>query len=203
MLKSEPLQQLLGILGTLDFEENGRMRVVSVRWSADRLAVRFHVDHGTEETSTWQLRFTGVLEHLFTDVVNECGLNIWDGDHPAIDQYVQPREFLHFASAPQDPHHVVGELWAAHVKLVDDWIPFERYFNGEVALHQLLASGSGLLAKGPVFLLSAYASILENAGCRPTRQALPPARLVQTATLTHFGESYVVAEKVIVRKLAA
>ena len=202
MLKSKTLQQLLGIIWTTEFEENGRMRVVSVQWTADRLTVRFHVDHGTEEASNWQLRFTGVLEYLFTEDVHECGLNIWDRDHPAIDQYVQPREFLHFASAPRDPHRVVGELWAAHVKLADDWIPFDRYFNGEVALHELLASGSGLLATGPEFLISAYASILENEGCRPTRKAISPARLVRSATLAHFGESYVVAEKVIVRKLA-
>lgn len=178
------------------------MRVVSTHWSADRLTVRLHVDHGTEEKSDWQLRFTNVVDYLFADVYS-CGLNVWVDDHPAIQQYVQTSEYLHFAAAPEDSHHVVGELWAAHRELADDWIPFDRYLNLESPLDQLLASGSGLLATGPAFLIAAYSDVLEKEGCRPTRTELPAPRFFQTATMTHFGESYVIAEHVSARKLSS
>ena len=177
------------------------MRVVSAHWSADRLTVRLQVDHGTDETSAWQLRFTRVIEHLFADVY-DCGLNIWYRDHPAIDQYLQSRAFLHFAAAPTDPDRVVGRLWANHVQLVDDWIPFERYINQELPLPTLLASGSGLVATGPLFIIEAYAEILESEYCEPTIKELPSARAA-SASLTHFGESYVIAEGVTARRLPA
>jgi hypothetical protein len=202
MERMDPMQQLLAIVKTGEFEDCGRMRVVSAHWSADRLSVRLQVDHGTDESSAWQLRFTRVLEHLFADVYN-CGLNIWRREHPAIDQYLQPRAFLHFAAAPIDPHRVAGRLWADHVQVVDDWIPFERYINRELPLPTLLASGSGLVATGPMFIIKAYEAILESENCKPTMKELPRARAIKSATLTQFGESYVIAEDVVARRLAA
>jgi hypothetical protein len=199
-MKPDELDQLLAIIGIGEFEDNGRMRVVSVHWSSDRLTVRLQVDHGTGENSSWQLRFTGVFEYLFADVYH-CGLNIWRGAHPAIDQYLQPREFLHFASAPADPHRVVGKLWAAHVAIAEDWIPFDRYLNRALPLLDLLAGGVGLLATAPRFLISAYVDVLEKENCRPTRQALPKRHSVTSVLLAHFGGSTVVAQQVVAKRL--
>lgn len=202
MATNDSLSDLLTIVHSGEFEDTGRMRVVSAHWSATRLTIRLQLDHGTDAVSAWQLRFTGILEYLFADVYN-CGLNVTSADHPAIDQYLQAREFLHFGSAPNDPHHVVGELWAAHSRLTSDWIPFDRYLNREIPLHQLLGSGSGLLATGPTFLIAAYADVLETNGCRPTRKTLATPPRTAAATLTHFGDSYVVAEQVVARRLPA
>ena len=196
------LPDLLKILGTVEFEDHGRMRVVDVHWSTDRIEVRLQVDEGTDQASSWQIRFRGVLEQKFT-VIDQCGLNVWRGNHPAIDQYQTPREFLHFGAAPLAPHEVIGRLWAAHVALVDDWIPFERYLNCELPLADLLACGSGLLATGPAFLISAYVPILEDAGCMPAVKRLPTRRKPGALALTHFGESYVISEEIIVRRIAA
>lgn len=201
-MTSDSLPELLAIVATSDFKDNGQMRVDTVEWSGSDLTVGLQLDHGTDEKSAWELRFTGVLEHLFADVSN-CGLNVWHVDHPVLDQYVQPRESLHFASAPRDAMHVIGELWVAHRELVDDWIPFDRYLNDDLPLERLLASGSGLLATGPTFLIARYADILKAQGCRPRRRPVVTGRVVESATLTHFGESYVVAARVMASRVAA
>jgi hypothetical protein len=195
------MDELLALLHTVEFEDNGDMRIVHAHWSGDRLVLRAQVDHGDETRSSWQLRFTGVLESSLTVLV-QCGLNIWQ-DHAAIDQYTRRRQFLHFSAAPTNPDAVVGQLWAAHSDLAGDWIPFERYLNGELPLAKLLASGSGLLATGPDFLISAYAAVLERNGCRPSTRVLPKGRQLTTVSMAHFGESFVIAESIAARRIGA
>src|SRR3954454_8124571 len=102
MQVNNALLELQEILATGEFEDNGRMRVVSAHWSADRLDIRLQIDHGTDQNSGWHLRFRDVLEYAFSDVYN-CGLNVWHGNHPAIEQYIDARAFLHFAQPPHDP----------------------------------------------------------------------------------------------------
>ena len=198
---SHSLDELRAIIESLRFEEFGDMRIVHAHWSAGRLVLRAELDHGDGNRSAWQLRFTDVLEHSITEVAN-CGLNIWH-DHVVIDQFTRPRLFLHFGAAPADADALIGQLWSAHTALADDWIPFDRYLNQQVPLNGLLKSGSGLLATGPDFLISAYADVLDRNHCLPSRGSLSEGRHLQSATMAHFGESYVVAQSLLVRRLAA
>jgi hypothetical protein len=196
------VQTLLQAIDDADLEHNGRLRVVSAHWSAGgRLTVRFQLDDGESQRSAWRLRFDGVLESMLRDVFN-CGLNIWHGDHPAIDQYTQQHEHLHFAGTAGDPDRLVGQLWAAHRKLVDDWIPFDCYLSGG-PLRELFASGSGLLATGPTFIVEEYAKVLVANGCQPIRLVRPSAPRAQHASLAHFGESFVIAEEISARQLTS
>src|SRR5947209_297645 len=126
MTTADALPDLLAILATEEFEEHGNMRIAAAHWSADRLDVRMQVDDGRGEHSGWNLRFRGVLEYTLAKADN-CGLNVRRSDHPAIDQHTDVRAFLHFGAAPADPFRVVGRLLSAHLELVDDWIPFDRY----------------------------------------------------------------------------
>jgi hypothetical protein len=138
-----------------------------------------------------------VLEYKLADVFR-CGLNIWHEDHPAIDQFTQQHEYLHFAGAAADPDRLMGELRAAHRKLVDHWIPFGRYCRGA---RSLFTSSSGLAATGPAFIVEEYAEVLAANGCQPIRLVQPVAPRAQHATLAHFGESYVIAEEIGARRL--
>lgn len=150
--------------------------------------------------SAWKLRFSGVVEQQLSVIV-DCGLNVWR-HHVVLDQYTRRREFLHFAQRPGNADEVIGQLWRAHTAAVDDWIPFDRYLNRELQLAELLASGSGLLATGPDFLIDPYERVMRDFGCQPCRLALPgPPRLSQ-GLLAHFGESYVVAEQLTVQRIA-
>ena len=198
---SRSLDELLAIIESLQFEECGDMRIVHAHWSGGQLTLRVQLDHGDGNRSAWQMRFADVFEHSLTEVAN-CGLNIWH-DHVVIDQFIRPRLFLHFGAAAANADELVGQLWSAHTALVDDWIPFDRYLNQEVPIHGLLRSGSGVLATGPDFLISAYAEVLDRNHCLPSQVVLNEGRHLQSATMTHFGESYVVAQNLLVRRLAA
>jgi hypothetical protein len=200
-MTTDRLEDLLEIAGTGEFEDCGHMRLTNIHWSADRVDIRLRLDHGTGQASTWQLRFRDVLEQKFT-AIDHCGLNVWRENHPAIDQYTQSRQFLHFGAAPAAPDEVVGRLWAAHLAVADDWIPFERYLNRELPLAELLAGGAGLLATGPAFLIEAYAAVVEKAQCMPTVNGLPNRTRLKRAVLTHFGDSYVISEEVNALRIA-
>jgi hypothetical protein len=176
------------------------MRIVDAHWSGRRLILRADIWMGEAHHSAWKLRFSGVVEQSLSVVV-ECGLNIWR-EHPVLDQHMRRREFLHFGRSPDNLDEVIGQLWRAHVGVVDDWIPFDRYLNHEVPLAELLASGSGLLATGPDFLIAAYEGVMERVGCRPSRLPLPTPPRLTHGLVAHFGESYVVAEQFTAQRIA-
>src|SRR5258707_1945643 len=150
------LRQLLDIISTVEFEHDGRLLIQAATWYEDSLDLRFRVDHGTDETSTWPLHCANVIEYLLTDVRYQIGLNIWSRDHPLIDQYVQPLEGVYSSKRAADPDNVVGQLWAAHEGLVADLIPFDRYIHRGLPLRELLASGHALIATAPTFLANVY-----------------------------------------------
>ena len=93
---------------------------------------------------------------------------------------------------------VLAALQQAHVKAVDDWIPFDRYLqiNTPYTLPYFApVSGDNFFCKGPDFLLRVYANALSAAGQqvqllrgRRNRRALRPQVL-------HFGSSYIVADR--------
>ena len=55
---------------------------------------------------------------------------------------------------------VVGALLNQHVQLVDNWIPFERFLNGNPV--EMVGGKYGMLARGPLALIESYAKILES-----------------------------------------
>jgi hypothetical protein len=191
------LMRFLKIVHSLPFEENGNMQVRTAAWDGDTLRLQFEVDDGEDRINHWDVTFSGVLELHLADVV-QCGFRIHRGRHSAIHQYTQPREQLYFAAAPDDPDRVVGQLWAAHRAVADDWIPFDRFLNCELPPAALLATGSGLLASGPRFLIDAYARVLKQQRCAPSRVELAREKRPRRALLAHFSESYVIAETLTV-----
>lgn len=189
------LHELLEITRTGEFEDNGTLVLQSSTWRDDSVELEFRVDHGTDVTSFWTLHCSGVIEYFLRDAHYQLGLNIRESEHPVIDQHTEPREGVYISKAPKDSDKVVGQLWAAHVKYVDDWISFDRYLNTELPLRTLLESGNALLASAPTFLASVYIEVLESNRCEPSRVPAGPARAA-SAQLAHFGDSYVVASRI-------
>ncbi|MFZ2490139.1 MAG: hypothetical protein WA208_01510 [Thermoanaerobaculia bacterium] len=195
------LHELLEITCTGEFEDNGTLALQSSTWRDDALELGFRVDHGTGVISFWTVQCSGVIEYALRDAHYQIGLNICESDHPVIDQHTESREGVYISKAPKSSDTVVGQLWAAHVRRVDDWISFDRYLNTEVLLQTLLESGNALIASAPAFLASAYLQVLESNRCAPSRVPAGPAR-ASSARLVHFGDSYVVAARVTASRSA-
>jgi hypothetical protein len=82
-------------------------------------------------------------------------------EHPLLLEYNAPHEYLHFSSAPARPEEVVGRLYLAHHEVIGDWRPLSRVLNPSIGqgmtLPTLLGGGRGMLARGPVPVVSALA----------------------------------------------
>ena len=180
------------LLATLD-----EMELAAAVWSRRSLTLTFDLK---KPAARWELRCSGVLESHLGDP-HRCGLNVWHEDHAALDQYVEPQVRLRFSRAAEDPEHVIGALWRAHMRVSNDWIDFERYLDRTRPLEELLASSTGgVLAEGPAFLIAAYAKVLAENGCRPRRNVIAKPQAGR-ATMIHFGESFVVARRITAREL--
>jgi len=195
------IHELLEITRTGEFEDNGTLALQSSTWTGASMELGFRVDHGTDVTSFWTLHCSDVIEYSLRDAHYQIGLNIHEADHPAIDQYTESREGVYLSKAAAESERVVGQLWAAHLECVDDWIPFDRYLNCELPLRTLLESGNALVASAPSFLASVYFEVLASNRCEPSRVPAGAARAA-SAQLAHFGESYVVAARVAATRTA-
>ena len=191
--ENEMLEQLLQIVGSGEYEDNGNLATIAASWTGDALELRISVDHGNDETSVWLISCDHVLEYRLAESRYQIGLNVWRGDHPALNQYTSAFEGLYISSPANDADRAVGQLWSAHVETVGDWIEFERYLNRELALRTLLSSPSALVAQGPTFLMLVYEAALVSNGCSTSRVPVVRHRREETPELIHFGESYVIA----------
>lgn len=80
----------------------------------------------------------------------------WTAEHPLLLNHNSERGSLFFTSSPDNPHEVVGVLYQTHENLFRGWRPLRDYINHCGQTHQILASGNGLLARGPLPLLELY-----------------------------------------------
>lgn len=116
--------------------------------------------------------------------------------HPLLWRYDQDEEELYFQGLPADVHATIGRLEVANSTAGRGWIAFGALFNKETPLHVLLASGSGLLARGPSPMIKAYRGVLETAGLRCSALNQGSMSLPDTNTSPHvlvMGRSYIVA----------
>jgi hypothetical protein len=123
--------------------------------------------------------------------------------HVTARQHTDTHQALSFVGKPTSATECVVGLLQAHRVASEGWIPFERYLNSELALLELLVSGSGLLADGPSFLVTRYAEVLDRFGVRTNLLEPRSARIwsgthwrdtpTTLATLI-VGETFFVAE---------
>jgi len=59
---------------------------------------------------------------------------------------------------------VVGNLYEAHRREAGEWYSLQEFINAEVLTSELLHSGTGLVAQGPIPLLEIYEEVVERHG---------------------------------------
>jgi hypothetical protein len=85
-------------------------------------------------------------------------------EHPLLWEYHHDHASGYFSGAPADSFAAVGAIAEAHRSVMGDWYSFTRYLNCSVSPKNLLESGSGLLAQGPLPLLEIYKEALAGFG---------------------------------------
>ena len=81
-----------------------------------------------------------------------------EGD-PLLWEHNEQHGGLYFSNAPANTHEIIGRMFEAHQSVLGTWRPFESYISATTAI---LASGCGLLARGPRPLLEVYQASLHG-----------------------------------------
>lgn len=116
--------------------------------------------------------------------------------HPLLWSHQQDELELYVQGEVADPHGILGRLQARHETLAHGWIPFEACLNAAAPPHQILASGSGMLARGPQTLITAYQEVLAAGGARCSvlsRGSFADADVEDGPRVLLLGKSFIVA----------
>ncbi len=180
------------------------------------LAIHFEdeKDNGTEKYSLWEVKCSGIRKQKI--VLGDClSYDFSDEkfDHILKWKYTKPYRSISFYGKPKSSLEVIGGLYKVHIETVENWIPFDTFFNMSLKLENLLSGGFGLLAERvPEPLAFAYENTLKNYGvsakCSKPRLATYWGGEKQTnrivpVSLLILGESEIIAEKIEMREISS
>lgn len=156
------MEKLLALIAEAGDEEDVVIRLSEAKWLGTSLQLHLAVTILDSAPETWKVRCEDVLVYTLRDEsANWLELT---GDHPVLWEFKQETASAYFYQAPVNADAAVGALYEAHQNAVGSWIRFGQHLNSPPGLSRLLAAGSGLLAEGPVSLLSLYKETLHRFG---------------------------------------
>lgn len=159
------LTDFLELTGTLEYEEHGWSTITSADWNVSDLIllVRVRVP-GSPDRLFWvscsQPRSYQVIAMTTDQSV------LLTSEHAVLWPHNQKQGELYFNGTASDATSLLGALIESQREVVGDWFPIDRFLNLPGRSADILRSGHGLLATGPVMLLDRYASVLDNYGIR-------------------------------------
>jgi len=112
-------------------------------------------------------------------------------DHATLWEYQHDTAQAFFYGTPQNADACVGALYTAHVRSVGSWIEFIRFFNSTSSLRDMLKTGGGLLARGPIPILEVYKEALRDLGVDVDIRFPRPNKIPGVQALI-IGKSYFV-----------
>ena len=201
------MQPLLSLTETLEFEEYGGIRLLSVEFPERGARIRLRVWPGDlsdqNRWADWEIETPQAF-----DVRLEMGridrLSLKD-DHFLLSAFRAGTADLAFHGRPDAPSAVVAAMLSAHWQVAGNWIPFGKGLNGLGPI-ELLATGGGILATGPRALIDAYAEVLDRFGLEPS--LLPGPRqgrmdaVPRDLSVLLLDSSYVIGAGFAARELA-
>ena len=162
------LDELIEIIHSTEFEErDASVDLASVRLEGDVLSLSFNLisfGEDEEQDQAWEVECIGLLAHQLS--LGSCQqFDVYD-DHALLWPYIYPQSSVSFYGEAPDPHAVVGALYSRHMELVGQWVPFNRFLNGDPVA--MVKGRYGMFAAGPMPLIEAYAAVLEEFGISAT-----------------------------------
>jgi hypothetical protein len=163
---SDRMDKLLAVIAEIGDDEDVLIQFRGATWSGTSLQLQLAVSELNSEVDSgpgiWDVHCESVLAHALS---NESAhwLELAD-DHALLWDFKHESASAFFYRAPLNAEAAVGALYEAHHKAVGSWITFGKHLNGSPGLSKLLAAGNGLLAKGPLPLLTLYKETLRSHG---------------------------------------
>jgi hypothetical protein len=163
----------------------GWVRVDAVGRELGGIVISFGVYAGKRgrRLLSQDIRCRGVLETHICDL-DGGGIGLYSSGHPAARQYADQPALLRCVLGDRAAAGL-GAMLSAHLRLADDWIPFDRYVR---------ETKDPLVVRGPAFVVRGYATAPRRLGLAPKVSAAGRARRhVLRCRVLHFGNSFVVA----------
>jgi hypothetical protein len=160
-------KELENIFSTPEFEEEGGIFISGTHWFSDDLKIEFVIKTGVEQQKQlWEVQVKGVRDELIkSDTADK--LELFE-EHPLLWTYNQRQTNLYFGQSTSRPYELFTDIYAIHLRLTKNWIPFNKNINTNVSIIDLCKSPSGLFASGPNKLMEQYQKILMSHDMNPT-----------------------------------
>jgi hypothetical protein len=199
------MDKLLALISEIgqDDDYDTVVRFGSAARSGSGLELRLEVSTFNLEASTRNLevRCEDVLAYAIRDeAASSLALT---SDHPLLWRFTHDSASAFFYGTPPDTYAAMGALYEAHRNAVGDWFSLETHLNDGIELRKLLSGGNGLLAEGPLPLLTVYKDVLSRYGVEveirgpypPGGTMSPPSvqsRLRSETKALLIGDSYII-----------
>ena len=175
------------------YTEGNWARLDEVRRATKNVSLMFGVYKGQrgKRIEGWQIECFGVYRMQITDW-NQCGLAIYSSSHPVAREFTARKAEIRW-NGPNENAEIVGALYLAHLAAFDDWIPFDSYSGIRTTSENKFA------LRGPDFVMRAYAKALRSLGKKSQLTVLKKRKKANIPKVLHFGSSFVVAERFVVK----
>jgi len=158
------------------------------------MVVCLQIEEPGEKPKNWFIRCGEVF--CFELDGDEIVPIVFTTDHPLLWEFKQETAVALFSGVATNVPAAVGALYEAHEGAVAGWHPIRRYLHADGPISNLLSSGGGKLASGPVEVLKAYENALAPYGIVVTigsriKQAISD-EWAQRINVLLLGNSYIV-----------
>lgn len=199
------MRDLLAFLALLAEQDEEDITVLCNEITRLGIGLKIGFDISTAEWDDEPRRVEVVCEEVLSyGLIYEAASSLeLKRSHPLLWRFQEDTASAFFYGKPPDVDAAIGTLYEAHKTAAGGWISLANQINAAVDLRSLLASGNGLLARGPVSLLNAYKTALISCGIEVELRALHPhggimsdpqihERLRQESQVLLFGGSHIV-----------
>jgi hypothetical protein len=154
------LNDLINLTHSHEFEEYGTLELAAVRIEGNVMTLSLNLNSGadSDDYQSWEVECVGFLEHELS--LGQCEGFDLEYDHILLWNYIYPRVSVSFYGEADNSLAVVGALYKRHIELVGNWIPFDRFMNGNTV--EMIRGRYGMLANGPLPLVESYSQVLES-----------------------------------------
>lgn len=195
-------KDLLEILSTVHFDENGGVRITGTDWYEDNLRIEFVITPGDSiKDQLWEVQINGVREDLIkSEFANKLELV---EEHPLLWTYNQVGTELFFTKQTEKPDELFTSIYEIHMRETRGWLELHKFINKTISFKSLCRSNSGQFARGPVKLMEKYGDELSKHKMNPSFYGQHhPKRWTNDQWIEEsepmkaliIGRSYVVAE---------
>ncbi len=153
------LKELNKILESLEFEEDGFLKMVGFDHNSDLLNLNFILNI-EQKIQDWNIICKEPIDYIFKYEIS-YDVEIME-NHILLSPYQQNRFELFFNGKCSNIEKVICDLYEKHKEITNDWFDIKKFLNNEADLNNLLNGSYGKFAEGPDVIINEYESVLNK-----------------------------------------